>query len=175
MALLRQIGAIVALPGMVLVVIPGLILWSTRAVQIGWGLPPLPAWGLGVLGLVFIGGGVALMARTIGLFAARGQGTLAPWDPPRRLVVQGVYRHVRNPMISGVLSVLLGESLLLGSGPLFAWFLIVAGINALYIPLLEEPQLVERFGDDYRQYQVHVPRWLPRRRPWVPPWAEPDE
>jgi protein-S-isoprenylcysteine O-methyltransferase Ste14 len=160
------------LPGVVLVLIPGLILWRSREARVGWGLPPPLAWVPVVLGLALSGAGLALMARTIGLFASRGQGTLAPWDPPRRLVVQGVYRHVRNPMISGVLGVLLGESLLLGSAPLFAWFLVAAAVNALYIPLLEEPRLARRFGDDYRRYQAHVPRWLPRRRPWEPPGAE---
>ena len=61
--------------------------------------------------------------------------SLAPWEPTQKLVVQGVYRHVRNPMISGVLFVLLGESVLTASLPLFWWFLVFAFINATYIPL----------------------------------------
>ena len=65
------------------------------------------------------------MVATIRLFVTVGKGTLAPWEPPQRLVVQGVYRHVRNPMISGVLCVLLGESVLTASLPLFRWFLVV--------------------------------------------------
>jgi protein-S-isoprenylcysteine O-methyltransferase Ste14 len=81
-------------------------------------------------------------------------------------VVRGVYRHVRNPMISGVLFVLLGEALLTASRPLFGWFLSFALINAIYIPLLEEPGLVHRFGDGYRIYKRHVPRWIPRLTPW---------
>src|SRR5919202_986332 len=62
------------------------------------------------------------VVKTVVLFATVGRGTLAPWAPPERLVVRGVYRRVRNPMISGVLSVLCGEALLFGSVPLLEWF-----------------------------------------------------
>ena len=81
-------------------------------------------------------------------------------------MVRGIYRHVRNPMISGVLFVLLGESVLTASLPLFCWFLVAALINAAYIPLLEEPGLVKRFGEEYLTYKQNVPRWIPRRTPW---------
>jgi protein-S-isoprenylcysteine O-methyltransferase Ste14 len=106
------------------------------------------------------------MTAAIRLFATVGKGTLAPWEPPQRPVVRGLYRHVRNPMISGVLFVLLGESVLTASMPLFRWFLIFVVINAIYIPLLEEPMLVNRFGDDYMTYKRNVPRWIPRLTPW---------
>ena len=107
-----------------------------------------------------------LKIATIRQFATVGEGTLAPWEPPQRLVVRGVYRHVRNPMISGVLFVLLGESALTASAPLCRWFLIFAVINAIYIPLSEEPGLIKRFGDEYRTYKRNVPRWIPRLTPW---------
>jgi len=106
------------------------------------------------------------MVATIRLFVTLGKGTLAPWEPPQRLVVQGVYRHVRNPMISGVILVLLGESLLTASLPLFRWFLVFAVVNSAYIPLLEEPGLVKRFGEAYLTYKRNVPRWVPRLTPW---------
>ncbi len=102
------------------------------------------------------------MVTTIRLFKTVGKGTLAPWEPPQRLVIQGVYRYVRNPMISGVLFVLLGESGLTASVPLFRWFVAFAVINAVYIPLFEEPMLVNRFGEEYLTYKRNVPRWLPR-------------
>ena len=102
------------------------------------------------------------MVATIRLFVTVGKGTLAPWEPTHKLVVQGVYRHVRNPMISGVILVLLGESVLTASLPLFCWFLVFAVINATYIPLLEEPGLVNRFGEEYLTYKGNVPRWVPR-------------
>ena len=95
------------------------------------------------------------MVQTIALFAAQGQGKLAPWDPPKRLVVRGIYRHVRNPMISGVILILVGESLLVGSGALAAWCALVTLMNMLYIPLLEEPALEERFGEAYQAHNQH--------------------
>jgi protein-S-isoprenylcysteine O-methyltransferase Ste14 len=105
---------------------------------------------------------------TVSLFARIGKGTLAPWDPTSRLVVVGPYRHVRNPMISGVLTVLLGEAALFGSLPLLVWFGAAFAVNAVYFPLVEEPGLRERFGGDYEAYCAKVPRWLPRLRPWEP-------
>jgi len=93
---------------------------------------------------------------------------LAPWDPPRHLVVRGPYRHVRNPMISGVVFVLFGEALVLLSGPHAQWALIFLVINFIYIPLLEEQRLKARFGEEYIEYCRHVPRLLPRLRPWTP-------
>ena len=121
---------------------------------------------LPTIGIICVGVGLLLMVATIRLFVTVGKGTLAPWEPPQRLVVRGVYRHVRNPMISGVLFVLLGESVLTASLPLFYWFVVAGAINAVYIPLLEEPGLVNRFGGEYRTYKRNVPRWIPRPTPW---------
>jgi protein-S-isoprenylcysteine O-methyltransferase Ste14 len=98
-----------------------------------------------------------------------GGGTPAPWDPPRRFVVAGVYRHVRNPMISGVIAALYAEALLLQSLPLLAWAVLFMLANLAYIPLVEEPGLEKRFGADYRRYKANVPRWIPRLRAWTPP------
>ncbi|GDY30584.1 methyltransferase family protein [Gandjariella thermophila] len=112
--------------------------------------------------------GLALVVRTVRLFATEGSGTLAPWDPPRRMVVRGPYRYVRNPMISGVMAILLGETLALGSPALAVWFAAFVAVNAAYIPLMEEPGLTRRFGADYVAYRRAVPRWLPRLHPWQP-------
>ena len=84
----------------------------------------------------------------------------------QRLMVQGVYRHVRNPMISGVFFVLFGEAVLAASLPVFCWFVIFVIGNAVYIPLTKEPRLVKRFGDEYLTYKQNVPRWIPTFRPW---------
>ena len=108
-----------------------------------------------------------LVAQTIALFATAGDGTLAPWDPTSRLVVRGPYRRVRNPMISGVLCILLGEALLFTSTALLAWSALFLAINAIWFPLVEEPGLRQRFGADYEAYRAAVPRWLPRLRPWT--------
>ena len=78
------------------------------------------------------------------------------------------YRYVRNPMISGVVFVLFGEALTLLSGPQVQWAFVFLVINLIYIPLLEEQQLKARFGEQYMEYCRHVPRLLPRLRPWTP-------
>ncbi|MEW6533148.1 MAG: isoprenylcysteine carboxylmethyltransferase family protein [Thermodesulfobacteriota bacterium] len=174
MTIAKHLAAIVLLPGMVLIAIPGLILCTTQAVSPGWGFR-FP-WALVpiIVGVLFIGAGLWLMVHTVKLFVQRGHGTLAPWSPTQRLVVQGVYRYARNPMMSGVYAVLLGEVILFGAWPLVFWLVPFVLVNAIYIPLWEERSLVRRFGSDYLEYKKHVPRWIPRLQPWTPPW-EGDE
>jgi protein-S-isoprenylcysteine O-methyltransferase Ste14 len=164
---LRHLFAIAALPFVVTVVVP---IWLARrnavALRAGETLPELL---LQLLGVAVLAVGVLLFASSLRRFASEGGGTLAPWDPPRHLVVRGPYRYVRNPMISGVILVLLGEAALLSSRALLSWAGIFALINAIYIPLLEEPLLADRFGEAYAAYRRHVPRLIPRLRPWEPP------
>src|SRR5688572_2577680 len=164
--LLRHLLAVAVLPFAVAVVVP---VWLARRD----GLRPALASGPVELvaqaaGVVLLGVGLALFVASLRRFAGEGGGTLAPWDPPRRLVVRGPYRYVRNPMISGVLLVLLGEALALRSRSHFLWAFTFFAINAVYIPLLEEPDLEDRFGETYREYRRHVPRLLPRLGPWDP-------
>ena len=83
-------------------------------------------------------------------------------------MLRGPYRFVRNPMISGVIFVLFGEALVLRSPAHGAWALAFLAANLVYIPLVEEPQLEQRFGEAYREYRRHVRRFLPRLRPWRP-------
>ena len=85
-------------------------------------------------------------AGALAEFFRRNERHLAPWDPPRRLVTRGMHRYVRNPMISGVLFMLLGESIFTGSRAIFIWFLAFMLINTTYFKLLEEPGLVRRPG-----------------------------
>ncbi|HJQ84050.1 MAG TPA: isoprenylcysteine carboxylmethyltransferase family protein [Candidatus Binatia bacterium] len=164
MVALRHALAILILPFTATVVLPALLLGPDR-----WRLAASWALASTALGVAFVGLGLALVAGTIALFARVGKGTLAPWDPPRRLVVRGVYRHVRNPMISGVLAILLGEALALRSSALLAWFATFLAANLLYIPGVEEPMMVRRFPGDYEEYRRHVPRWIPRLTPWQSP------
>ena len=159
MTALRQARAIVLLPFVVTIVVPALIVSWTGDVRLWWG----SAFGLALLAV-----GLVLVVWTIRLFSTVGDGTLAPWDPTTKLVLRGPYRHVRNPMISGVAFVLAGEAVLLGSPPLALWFAAVVVVNAVYLPLVEEPGLRRRFGEDYELYAANVPRWLPRLRPWIP-------
>ena len=160
MSLARQLAAVGLLPVTVTLVVPGLILWRNGADGGGWALV--------LVGAVLVTAGVTLVAWTATLFARVGRGTIAPWDPTSRLVVLGPYRHVRNPMISGVLAILLGEAAIFASVPLLLWFAGVFAVNALYLPLVEEPGLRKRFGADYDAYRANVPRWLPRLSPWEP-------
>ncbi len=164
--LLRALLAVLALPAVVTLLVPRLLLVQG----------PLPAavplpWLWRGLGGALLAAGLALLVWTVSLFFQVGQGTLAPWDPPRRLVLRGPYRHVRNPMITGVVAILLGEAALFTAVPLLVWAGLVLLINAIYIPLLEEPDLASRFGVDYVAYCAHVPRWLPRLTPWSLPEA----
>jgi protein-S-isoprenylcysteine O-methyltransferase Ste14 len=170
---LRSILSVLLLPFVVTVVVPYVVVTS-RGARPPWSVaPPLGAVALSV-GVAVAAAGLALVVVTVRQFAVQGRGTLAPWDPPRRLVVTGVYRHVRNPMISGVVLVLLGEALALRSTGVLEWAATFFVANAIYLPLVEERGLVRRFGDDYVTYRRNVPRWVPRATPWQPPWAEDD-
>ena len=95
-----------------------------------------------------------------------GKGTLAPWDPPRKLVVVGLYRHMRNPMYVGVLTLVLGWSVLLTSPILAAYAAALAIGFHIRIVRNEEPWLASRFGSEWSQYSAEVRRWFPRLRPW---------
>ena len=155
----RHLRASALLPGVVAIVVPALIV-GRSGVDVRW-----PG---AVLGAALIALGLTLVVTTVSLFAKAGRGTLAPWDATTRLVVRGPYRYVRNPMISGVAAILLGESTLFGSRQLLVWAACVIVVNAIYIPLVEEPGLQQRFGEEYTRYRANVPRWVPRLRAWNP-------
>jgi protein-S-isoprenylcysteine O-methyltransferase Ste14 len=157
LTLWRHLAAVLLLPGVVVVGVPAALLWGDGA----------SLSVLAVVGIPLLAAGLLLIVSTIRLFASAGHGTLAPWDATTRLVVAGPYRYVRNPMISGVLLALLGEAASFGSLSLLVWFGAVFALNAVYIPLVEEPGLEARFGEDYRRYRARVPRWIPRLRPWA--------
>ncbi|HKA57653.1 MAG TPA: isoprenylcysteine carboxylmethyltransferase family protein, partial [Gemmatimonadales bacterium] len=104
-----------------------------------------------------------LLAACIWEFASRGRGTLSPVDPPKELVVQGLYRYVRNPMYLSVSTMLLGEALLARSIALLGYWAIFFAAANLFVIVYEEPILRRQFGDSYERYTKHVGRWLPRR------------
>ena len=169
---MKHLQAVVFLPVTVTVVIPAILIADTGSVNIGWSLPPPFIVAPVAIGALLIGLGLVLLVNTIALFATLGQGTLAPWAPTQNLVVGGVYQYVRNPMISSVSCILLGEAALFGRLPLLGWFLVFLSLNFIYIPLVEEPGLERRFGETYVRYKQHVPRWIPRTRPWSAPPEE---
>ncbi|HEY0668865.1 MAG TPA: isoprenylcysteine carboxylmethyltransferase family protein [Sphingobacteriaceae bacterium] len=113
-------------------------------------------------GIIFFTFGLFLFFYTVYLFNTFGKGTLAPWAATRRLVVYGPYRYCRNPMITGVFCILIGETLFLHSMNLLFWSMAFFLINSIYFILKEEPDLEKRFGNDYKVYKENVPRWIPR-------------
>jgi protein-S-isoprenylcysteine O-methyltransferase Ste14 len=160
----RQGFAVLVLPVMVVLAIP---IWIARTAGTPASIPQSPwEWASAALGLCVSVAGVSLFAACLARFVSEGQGTLAPWDPPVRLVVGGPYAYVRNPMISGVILLLFAEGLVLRSVHHLGWAGLFFLINAVYIPLLEEPWLKRRFGRDYEDYRAGVPRLLPRLTPW---------
>ena len=113
--------------------------------------------GLGLLGLLWC----------VRDFFVAGRGTLAPWDPPKHLVVVGLYRFVRNPMYLSVLTVVVGWWLGTGSRVLAVYAGALAIGFHLRVLLHEEPWLQRQFGAEWVAYSASVRRWLPRLRPWI--------
>jgi protein-S-isoprenylcysteine O-methyltransferase Ste14 len=168
MFVVRWLLSILILPGTVLGVIPFGLFHLSGAVGLPFASAPLgsPRFWLALPPAL---AGFLLGCWTMALFFFRGEGTAAPWDPPKRLVVRGPYRHVRNPMIVGVLLMLGGMGIYLGSPLVLGWMVLFFVGNAVYFPRMEEPGLRRRFGQDYAVYCENVPRWLPRLRPWTAP------
>jgi protein-S-isoprenylcysteine O-methyltransferase Ste14 len=156
--------AILPLPFVVTVIIPTAIIAAGGSSD--WGLDGASRAATIVAGLALGAVGLSLFVWTVRLFAALGRGTLAPWDPPERLVVAGPYRYLRHPMIASVALVLAGEAIGLAATGIAVELGAFVAINAVYLPLVEEPALMRRFGADYERFIGHVPRWLPRLTPW---------
>ncbi|HEX8154258.1 MAG TPA: isoprenylcysteine carboxylmethyltransferase family protein [Thermoanaerobaculia bacterium] len=134
--------------------------WFARAS----GIAIVPRMSVGGLMLMMAGG--ALMLACVFQFGWNGHGTPAPFDPPRRLVVRGPYRRVRNPMYAGMGILLLGETLVfrdIAREMLIMIALCWAAVTLLIVAC-EEPALRRSFGADYEEYCRHVRRWIPRLR-----------
>mmetsp|Transcript_17708 Transcript_17708/g.32007 ORF Transcript_17708/g.32007 Transcript_17708/m.32007 type:complete len:218 (-) Transcript_17708:497-1150(-) len=114
---------------------------------------------------VLLAFGLTLLLWTNVLFH-KAEGTLGPWDPPRTFVVSGPYQYVRNPMLAGVIIILIGEGILLGQTAIIGFAVAFVAINTAYFARKEEPALKERFGADYESYFRAVPRWIPRVTPY---------
>jgi protein-S-isoprenylcysteine O-methyltransferase Ste14 len=157
---LRAIFFVLLLPGTVAGYVPFLILRAADRLRV----PEFSPSSVGASILVIAGSGVLL--RCVWDFFAKGKGTLAPIDPPRVLVVSGLYRFTRNPMYNGVLALILGEAWLLGSVSLLKYSLLVLVFFHLFVVLYEEPALTSQFGESYRAYRRAVPRWGFTTRPF---------
>ena len=153
--------SIIILPFIVIIVIPLLILVFTYN-KFSWCLNfPLILLPV-IFGSVLIILGIYLMVITNNLFHVIGKGTLAPWNPPKLLVIIGPYKYIRNPMIGAALLILLGEVIITGSIFLFSWFVIFLITNVIYFIYSEEPVLVKRFGSYYKKYKEAVPMFIPK-------------
>lgn len=141
-------------PGTVLVFVPAALLASFGSrLDLGFarwiGLAPLVV-GVVVIAICFID------------FVRRGRGTPAPYDPPRELVVAGLYRYVRNPQYVGVFLVVVGEALLARAGILLGYAVLLVIAYHLFVVFYEEPTLGRVFGESYARYREAVPRWVPK-------------
>ncbi len=166
MTILRHLLSILLLPFVMVVIVPRWLLrvWSSSDTR--WVDGTVAAAFAHIAGVVLFLSGFALFAWCVSLFARVGEGTLAPWDPTRRLVAVGPYLYMRNPMITGVVTMLLGETLFLGSRAVGIWAATFIAINQIYFVISEEPGLERRFGAAYIEYKSAVPRWIPMARPW---------
>ena len=144
----RSLAAFLALPGVVALLVPWLLARAAPGGFSAAGVPPLAV-------------GLALLLWCVRDFHVAGRGTLAPWAPPRRLVVVGLYRHTRNPMYVAVTLVLFGWALGARTTTLWLYALGVAIAFHLRVVLGEEPWLARTHGDDWTRYVSRVPRWLP--------------
>ena len=153
MTALKSILFFILAPGVVAGYLP-LTLFRT-GVQIQTGFLfylALPFWIVGVVILVWC----------FWDFVQKGKGTPAPIEPPKELVVSGLYNYVRNPMYVGVLLVIIGHFLWFGFWNLLIYAVVVFIIFSAFVIFYEEPNLKGRFGSAYEHYLNTVPRWIPR-------------
>jgi protein-S-isoprenylcysteine O-methyltransferase Ste14 len=132
--------------------------------------PPL----LGLAEIRIVGAGLVVLGlvpvlESFGRFALVGLGTPAPIAPPKHLVVSGFYRFVRNPIYVGVVTIILGQALILGDVNLLIYGAIVWLAFHLFVLVYEEPTLRETHGEEYKAFCAKVPRWIPRLTPWKAP------
>ena len=153
------IKAVILFPLNVMGVIPALILWFSGKLE-SYQFMAISIASGGILIMV----GLYIIWVTVSLFTDYGKGTPAPYSPPKILVTIGIYRYVRNPMMIGVWSVLIGEASLFMSIGILIWFLIFFITSIFFVTLWEEEDLENRFGESYCEYKRNVPRWVPRIR-----------
>jgi protein-S-isoprenylcysteine O-methyltransferase Ste14/pimeloyl-ACP methyl ester carboxylesterase len=147
--LVRALLAFIALPGLVAFVAP--LFLARRVLREG---------PISTIGLIPLAVGVALLIWCVRDFYVVGKGTLAPWDPPRRLVTTGLYRFSRNPMYVAVGLVLVGWAVLFRSWGLLFYAVAVAAAFHIRVVWSEEPVLLRAYEKEWRRYASRVPRWV---------------
>ena len=158
MAAIKTLIFTVLVPGSVAVYLPHLLVSSAGS------RGTLPLGGFHYAGLVLILLGALIYLRCAWDFAFAGKGTPASIDPPKELVVRGLYTYVRNPMYVGVLSVIIGQAIWFEARVLFAYAGLCFLLFFAFVVLYEEPVLRRKFGESYERYCDQVPRWIPRLR-----------
>jgi protein-S-isoprenylcysteine O-methyltransferase Ste14 len=158
LALFRALTYAALFMGLVLVMVPQRILHATGIVR-----PPFIG-AAQVAGLELVGFGAALALWCVVTFGLFGKGTPAPFDPPRKLVIAGPYRYVRNPMYIGAGLLLVGTALFYQSAALAAFAAGFWVVAHAFVVLYEEPTLERTFGSYYTDYRNDVNRWLPKWR-----------
>ena len=148
-----------------LLVAPGTVAGLVPWLLTGWESRSWP-WPVRLMGALLLAAAVAALLSAFARFAREGIGTPAPIAPTQRLVVGGLYRHVRNPMYVAVVTAVLGQGLLLGRPVLLFYALALWAVFAAFVRVYEEPVLLDTYGDDYERFRAAVPAWLPRLRPW---------
>lgn len=148
---LKNLLFTVLIPGTVGVYLP---LWLAG----GWRVAPVWAW---LLAVPLLSAGAFLYFWCLWNFAVTGRGTPAPIDPPKKLIVRGPHRYVRNPMYLGVLSVVAGWAVLFRSLEILRYAAVVALLFHLVVLVIEEPSLRRLFGAEYEEYCRTVRRWIP--------------
>ena len=154
--LMRALTYSVLFMGFVLVFLPGQLLQSAGVTRPSSNGMPQIAGAI----LVVLGGALAVWC--ILTFAILGRGTPVPFDPPRRLVVRGPYKFVRNPMYLGAALALCGAGLFYQSTVLVGYALLFLVVVGLFVHWYEEPTLRRMFGAEYEAYCGRVRRWWPR-------------
>jgi protein-S-isoprenylcysteine O-methyltransferase Ste14 len=150
-----------------LFVVPGVVAGVVPWLLTGW-RSSNPATVIVVIGAALIAVGVGVLLHAFGRFVFEGLGTPAPVAPTERLVVGGLYRHVRNPMYLAVGATIVGQALVLGRPLLLAYAAVFGVVVATFVWSYEEPTLSARYGEEYAAYRRAVPAWWPRLRPWTP-------
>ena len=141
--------------------VAGLIPW-----WLSDGFASRATWGR-IPGAVLFLCGLLVLVSSFVRFVMK-EGTPAPVAPTKHLVVEGFYRHVRNPMYVAIIAIILGEALWTAQPPLLLYAAVTWAVPAAFVKLYEEPTLRRQFGEEYETYKRHVPAWIPRLKPWTP-------
>jgi protein-S-isoprenylcysteine O-methyltransferase Ste14 len=118
------------------------------------------------LGVLLLAIATAVLLHAFARFVMEGAGTPAPVAPTERLVIGGLYRHLRNPMYVGVTAMIVGQALLFDRYVLLAYAAVFLLVTMAFVTFYEEPTLRRQFGEQYDAYRSAVPGWWPRLRPW---------